>query len=285
MNWQRGGGLTLEEQTGYRILHVLRFPLAALFIVLLSVTSVVISLTGPSEPFSIDPASSQDNLLEVSQPSIDDAKNSSGDDLGGTIEESQPDSPSFSSEEISAVLTQKKSGENKKSEQIIASSSFVPNYVPQGEEAKLALSFTPIQIASPPSSPPALTPPSPSAPSPPEPTPDEQTGPVVLETFIPNVERWRDDVVAAIAAYGGPANEIDLFLTIMHRESRGQPDATNPSSGAAGLMQHMPQYWDQRAISAGYPGASPYDPIANINVSAWLLYQAAGGGWGHWSTY
>jgi len=54
---------------------------------------------------------------------------------------------------------------------------------------------------------------------------------------------------------------------------------------AAGLMQHMPQYWDQRAISAGYSGASPYDPIANINVSAWLLYQAAGGGWGHWSTY
>ena len=176
----------------------------------------------------------------------------------------------------------------------VDSSSFIPNYVGRGEEMKLSASFTPDQRSSEPavtSSEPAVTPsqpavtPSQPAPDPPTPPAAEPYDPGINDTFIPNVERWRDDVVAAIAAYGGPASDVDLFLTIMHRESRGQPEATNPTSGAAGLMQHMPQYWDQRAISAGYAGASPYDPIANINVSAWLLYQATGGGWGHWSTY
>ena len=161
----------------------------------------------------------------------------------------------------------------------VTSSSFIPNYVGMGEQMKISASFTPQR-----SSQPAVTPSQP-APDPPTPPAAEPYGPGISDTFIPNVERWRDDVVAAIAAYGGPASDVDLFLTIMHRESRGQPEATNPTSGAAGLMQHMPQYWDQRAISAGYAGASPYDPIANINVSAWLLYQATGGGWGHWSTY
>ena len=183
----------------------------------------------------------------------------------------------------------------------VASSSFIPNYVGKGEEMKLSASFTPDQRSSQPAaapsqpaaapSQPAVTPsqpavtPSQPAPDPPTPPAAEPYDPGISDTFIPNVERWRDDVVAAIATYGGPASDVDLFLTIMHRESRGQPEATNPTSGAAGLMQHMPQYWDQRAISAGYAGASPYDPIANINVSAWLLYQATGGGWGHWSTY
>ena len=169
----------------------------------------------------------------------------------------------------------------------VASSSFIPNYVGRGEEMKLSASFTPDQRSSQPAvtpSEPAIAPSEP-APDPPTPPAAEPYDPGINDTFIPNVERWRDDVVAAIAAYGGPASDVDLFLTIMHRESRGQPEATNPTSGAAGLMQHMPQYWDQRAISAGYAGASPYDPIANINVSAWLLYQATGGGWGHWSTY
>ena len=174
--------------------------------------------------------------------------------------------------------TQSESGISK--EATVASSSFVPNYVGKGDEMKLTASFSPVQISSQPAPQPSQP-----APAPPSPPAAEPYDPGVNETFIPNVERWRNDVVAAIAAYGGPASEVDLFLTIMHRESRGQPDATNPTSGAAGLMQHMPQYWDQRAISAGYAGASPYDPIANINVSAWLLYQAAGGGWGHWSTY
>ena len=101
--------------------------------------------------------------------------------------------------------------------------------------------------------------------------------------FPDNVERWRDMVSLAIARYGGPPEEVDKFLRVMRCESQGLPDATNPSSNAAGLMQHLPQFWDARAATAGYPGFSPYDPEANINVSAWLLYQATGGGWQHWN--
>ncbi len=259
----------------------------AIFIVLLSVTSVVISLTGPNEQQSLGPAISQDNpspQIETSKAdseSLNTEKRETREEQKGEIQETLITEKIEVKDEVS---TPKKSSTNIPEDQNVSSSSFIPNYVGQGEEMELVSSFTPVQQAS-------LTPSQP-APAPTQPTPTPQppeesspSEPEINETFIPNVERWRDDVVAAIAAYGGPSSDVDLFLTIMHRESRGQPEATNPSSGAAGLMQHMPQYWDQRAISAGYSGASPYDPIANINVSAWLLYQAAGGGWVHWSTY
>jgi len=102
-------------------------------------------------------------------------------------------------------------------------------------------------------------------------------------TFPANVERWRGEVVLAIERYGGPASDITRFLSVMRCESQGLPDATNSSSGAAGLMQHLPQFWDWRARMAGFEGASPYDPIANINVSSWLLYEHVAGGWAHWN--
>jgi len=105
----------------------------------------------------------------------------------------------------------------------------------------------------------------------------------IYKRFPANVERWRDDVVAAIDKYGGPASDINRFLSVMRCESQGLPDATNSSSQAAGLMQQLPQFWEWRARMAGYEGASPYDPIANINVSAWLLYEHVAGGWAHWN--
>ena len=117
--------------------------------------------------------------------------------------------------------TQSESGISK--EATVASSSFVPNYVGKGDEMKLTASFSPVQISSQPSLAPSQPAPQPSqpAPAPTSPPAAEPYDPGVNETFIPNVERWRNDVVAAIAAYGGPASEVDLFLTIMHRESRG----------------------------------------------------------------
>jgi soluble lytic murein transglycosylase-like protein len=68
----------------------------------------------------------------------------------------------------------------------------------------------------------------------------------------------------------------------MKCESGGDPDAYNTSSGASGLMQHLDNYFPWRAKMAGYEGASPFDPIANINTSAWLLYEHVAGGWQHW---
>ena len=101
--------------------------------------------------------------------------------------------------------------------------------------------------------------------------------------FGPNVERWRSSVSAAIARYGGPQSDVPRFLQVMKCESGGLPDAYNETSGASGLMQHLQVYWDNRArVALGYEGASPFDPEANINTSAWLIYRATSGGWQHW---
>ena len=101
-------------------------------------------------------------------------------------------------------------------------------------------------------------------------------------TFPESVERWRIDVISAIAVMGGPAEDLNKFLRVMQCESMGYPDAYNVSSGASGLMQHLERFWPPRAEQAGYLGASPFEPLANIYTSAWLLYRATGGGWQHW---
>ena len=108
-----------------------------------------------------------------------------------------------------------------------------------------------------------------------EPTP---TVILVDSPYGENVERWRSDVRGALAEYG-LGDEEDRFMRVMWCESRGDPDAVNAESGASGLMQHIPRYWDERARAAGFQGASPFDPIANIYASVWLLDT---GGWNHW---
>jgi hypothetical protein len=75
--------------------------------------------------------------------------------------------------------------------------------------------------------------------------------------------------------------DVALALEVSYCESRWDPGATNPSSGAAGLFQHLPRFWSDRAASAGWAGASSYDAHANAAVSAWLVYE--GGGWTHWT--
>ena len=105
---------------------------------------------------------------------------------------------------------------------------------------------------------------------------------VISQNYGPDVERWRATVEEAIVANGGPIEDTNRFLSVLNCESMGDPDAYNPSSGASGLMQHLQVYWDNRARLAGFPGSSPFDPVANIYTSAWLIYRATGGGWQHW---
>lgn len=92
----------------------------------------------------------------------------------------------------------------------------------------------------------------------------------------PGTEPW----ISLIEAYFAPA-DVQRALDVMWCESRGDANATNPSSGAAGLYQHLPGFWDERSANAGFAGASIYDPTANTAVAAWLVY--AGGGWQHWN--
>ena len=105
---------------------------------------------------------------------------------------------------------------------------------------------------------------------------------VIEQDYGPDVERWRTTVEEAIVANGGPVEDTNRFLSVLNCESFGDPDAYNASSGASGLMHPLQVYWPPRARAAGFEGASPFDPVANIYTSAWLIYRATGGGWQHW---
>jgi transglycosylase-like protein with SLT domain len=95
-----------------------------------------------------------------------------------------------------------------------------------------------------------------------------------LRIIPPSVEQWRPLVEAYF-----PAGYVNWAMQIMTCESGGDPNATNRSSGAAGLFQFLPRYWAGRAANAGFAGASPYDPTANVATAAWLLET---GGESHW---
>lgn len=102
------------------------------------------------------------------------------------------------------------------------------------------------------------------------------TKPTTQPQFTPNVERWRGLVSAHF-----PATVVDQALSVMECESEGIPSATNPTTQAAGLFQHLPKYWVDRSRRAGVPGGSIYDPVANVTVAGWLYGQS--GTWNHWS--
>ncbi len=103
-----------------------------------------------------------------------------------------------------------------------------------------------------------------------------------------------------LAALGGVARWVPLVekyfppelvgeaLKVMHCESRGNPDATNPHSDAAGLFQFLAGTWRFASARAGFAGASRYDPEANVASAAWLVQYSIDtnhpwGRWGRWS--
>jgi len=110
---------------------------------------------------------------------------------------------------------------------------------------------------------------------PPTTTTTSTTSPPVPTTTPAEVEQWR----ALIRVYF-PEDQVDRALKVLWCESRGSVDATHPTSFAAGLFQHLPKYWSERSIAAGFAGADIYDPTANVGVAAWL---ATTQGWYHWN--
>ena len=61
------------------------------------------------------------------------------------------------------------------------------------------------------------------------------------------------------ASSGGSGNPLEC---IKHRESRGQYDVVNSSSGAAGAYQFMPGTWNTNAAAAGRPDLVGVNPAA-----------------------
>lgn len=112
------------------------------------------------------------------------------------------------------------------------------------------------------------------------------TAPPPATSWPPAVEQWR----ALVSDYF-PEPRVEEALAIISCESRGDPSATNSSSGAAGLFQFIRSTWDWVAAEAGldsYSSGAPYDPNANTAAAAWLVQRSidtnhSGGAWGHWS--
>jgi murein DD-endopeptidase MepM/ murein hydrolase activator NlpD len=100
--------------------------------------------------------------------------------------------------------------------------------------------------------------------------------PKSLPKHPPEVERWRSLVDTWWVLNSQP---LDYVLLILWAESRGNPAAVNPESGASGLFQHLPQYWQYRSEAAGFPGADIFDPEANVATAAWLWTVQ---GWEAW---
>jgi septal ring factor EnvC (AmiA/AmiB activator) len=111
-------------------------------------------------------------------------------------------------------------------------------------------------------------------------TPDDGGGGGGTFDFPPAVERWR----SLVAAYF-PGSRVDEALAIIDCESLGDPDAYNPYSGASGLFQFLPATWASTSPKAGFSGASPFDPEANIGTAAWLANRYAEIGQGYWSPW
>jgi soluble lytic murein transglycosylase-like protein len=86
-------------------------------------------------------------------------------------------------------------------------------------------------------------------------TPPSASLPADAAKFTPMIDR--------AARYWGV--DPDVITAVIEHESRFQPNATNPTSGAIGLMQLMP------ATAKGLGIHNPYDPAQNIWGGAHVL--------------
>ena len=108
-----------------------------------------------------------------------------------------------------------------------------------------------------------------------DPSTQEQpsTGSMASET-----SGWLSQVqVRALVSLYFAAEDVNKAVRVAWCESRFDPNSTNLRTGAVGLFQHLPQYWEERAAAAGFPGADPTDPVASTAAAAWAVYD--GGGW------
>jgi len=96
-----------------------------------------------------------------------------------------------------------------------------------------------------------------------------------------SVEQWRH----LVAEYF-PADQVDRALCIMGYESKGNPNALNTRSSAAGLFQFLKGTWDNMVpatITGGsYDSGQVYLTRSNVAAAAWLWLN---NGWTQWSPY
>ena len=69
--------------------------------------------------------------------------------------------------------------------------------------------------------------------------------------------------------------EMPTLMYIIHRESRGDPRAKNPSSTASGLLQFLAFHWD----GSGKWRFDPYNPRAALTFGHKLYLLTNGAAW------
>lgn len=89
---------------------------------------------------------------------------------------------------------------------------------------------------------------------------------------------WLSQVeVRGLVAKYFKSEDVNKAVRVAWCESRFDPASTNLRTGAIGLFQHLPRYWEERAEQAGFSGADPTNPEASTAAAAWAIYE--GGGW------
>jgi soluble lytic murein transglycosylase-like protein len=63
---------------------------------------------------------------------------------------------------------------------------------------------------------------------------------------------------------------------VISRESGGNPQAFNPSSGAGGLFQFLPSTWASLGYAGAYPGGAQTAPVSVQEAAFAKLYAEAG---------
>jgi hypothetical protein len=102
----------------------------------------------------------------------------------------------------------------------------------------------------------------------------------VEESALPQSAVWMDSVEEWRPLVAGhfPPEAVDTALCLMERESAGNPNAQNPSSGASGLFQVLPSWAD----NFGFRPVDLFVPEHNVWVARQLYDD---GGWNHWSPW
>ncbi|HEY6627383.1 MAG TPA: transglycosylase SLT domain-containing protein [Acidimicrobiia bacterium] len=97
-------------------------------------------------------------------------------------------------------------------------------------------------------------------------------------SMLSETSGWLSQVqVRALVSLYFAAEDVNRAVRVAWCESRFDPNSTDLRTGAVGLFQHLPQYWEERAEAAGFSGADPTDPVASTAAAAWAVYD--GGGW------
>jgi hypothetical protein len=97
-------------------------------------------------------------------------------------------------------------------------------------------------------------------------------------TIASDSSGWFSEVqVRALAEKYFKPGDVNTAVRIAWCESRFDPKSVNLRTGAVGLFQHLPQYWEARAENAGFAGVDATDPEASTAAAAWAVYNE--GGW------